>query len=115
MERLKLQYETRKLQATLSAGVVLGAATLTGLLLPPDPSYTYVLWAAYTAFLLPLYGSLSDMQRLSIYVENVLISGRAQAGEGFREKVAEWMLKINQRLLLLGVLLFALFVTLNLA
>lgn len=37
------------------------------------------------------------------------------AGDALREKVAEWMLKINQRLLSLGVLLFALFVTLNLA
>jgi hypothetical protein len=115
VEGLKLQFETRKLQATLSAGVVLGTATITELLLPPDPSYSFLLWAAYGAFLLSLYGSLSDMQRLSTYVENVLISGRTHADEGLRERVANWMLKINQRLLSLGVLLFAVFVTLNLA
>ncbi len=115
VEGLKLQFETRKLQATLSAGVVLGTATITELLLPPNPAYAFLLWAAYAAFLLSLYGSLSDMQRLAIYVENVLVSGRRQTDEGLREKVAGWMLKINQRLLSFGVLLFAVFVTLNLA
>jgi hypothetical protein len=115
VEGLRLQFETRKLQATLSAGVVLGTATITQLLLPPHPAYVFLLWTAYASFLLSLYGSLSDMQRLSIYVENVLISGRNQADEGLREKVAKWMLWINPRLLSFGVLLFAIFVTLNLA
>lgn len=115
VEGLKLQFEARKLQATLSAGVVLGTATITELLLPSDPSYSYVLWAAYAAFLLSLYGSLSDMHRLSIYVENVLISGRSQTDEGLREKLSGWMLAINRRLLSFGVLLFVVFVTLNLA
>lgn len=115
VEGLKLQFETRKLQATLSAGVVLGTATISELLLPRDPTYEFLLWAAYAAFLLSLYGSLSDMQRLAIYVENVLVSGRSRADEGLREKVAGWMLSINRRLLSFGVLLFAVFVTLNLA
>lgn len=115
VEGLKMQFETRKLQATLSAGVVLGTATITELLLPADPAYSYVLWAAYAAFLLSLYGALSDMQRLSVYVENVLISGRGIADGSFGERLSGWMLVINRRLLSFGVLLFAVFVTLNLA
>ncbi len=115
VEGLKLQFEARKLQATLSAGVVLGTATITELLLPPNPAYDFLLWAAYASFLLSLYGALSDMQRLSIYVENVLISGRAQADESLRKKVSKWMLEINRRLLFFGLLLFVVFVTLNIA
>ena len=115
VEGLKLQFEARKLQATLSAGVVLGTATITELLLSPNPAYDFLLWAAYASFLLSLYGALSDMQRLSIYVENVLISGRAQADESLRKKVSKWMLEINRRLLFFGLLLFVVFVTLNIA
>lgn len=115
VEGLKLQFETRKLQATLSAGVVLGVATITKILLPPDPDYTWLLWISYASFLVSLYGSLSDMHRISIYVENVLTSGRRAVDESFREKLNAWMLEVNRRSLSFGVLLFAVFVTLNLA
>jgi hypothetical protein len=50
VEGLKLRFETRKLQATLSAGIVVGVATITEVLLPPKPNYTWMLWLTYASF-----------------------------------------------------------------
>jgi len=44
---MKMRFETRKLQATLSAGVLVGAATVTEVFLPPNPGYAPLLYVAY--------------------------------------------------------------------
>lgn len=86
VEGLKLRFETSRLQATLSAGVLLGAATLTQVLLPPNPDFVFLLWAAYAVFLSSLSGCISDMRKISIYV---MIGSRAEVDEaGWWEKAA---------------------------
>ena len=116
VEGLKLRFETRKLQATLSAGVLVGATTVTEVLLPPNPSHIYILWAAYGAFIVSLSGCISDMQRISIYVENLLTGGSPEVEDaGWCEKVSRTMMYVNQRSLAFGLALFVLFATLNLA
>ncbi len=116
VEGMKLRFETRKLQATLSAGVLVGAATVTEVLLPPNPGYVYLLWAAYGAFIASLSGCISDMQRISIYVENLMTGGRTEVEDaGWRERSSRIMMWVNQRSLAFGLALFVLFATLNLA
>jgi len=115
VEGLKLRFETRKLQATLSAGIVVGVATITEVLLPPKPNYTWMLWLTYASFFASLYGALSDMQRLSFVVENTRISGTSSSEERRTEKWARRVREVALRGFFVGVVLFAGFVTLNLA
>ena len=115
VEGMKLRFETRRLQATLSAGVLVGAATVTEVLLPPNPGYAYLMYLAYAAFIVSVSGCLSDMNRIAIYVENPLVGGRTEVEEpGWREKVSRAMMYLNQRSLAFGLLLFVLFAMLNL-
>lgn len=80
------------------------------------PGHLYLLWAAYGAFIASLSGCISDMQRISVYVENLMTNGRAEVEDaGWRGKVSTAMKYVNQRSLALGLALFVLFATLNLA
>lgn len=116
VEGLKLRFETRRLQATLSAGVLVGAPTVTEVFLPPNPGHDYLLYVAYAAFISSLSGCLADMNRIAIYVENLLVGGRTEVEEpGWRDKVSRGMMWINQRSLSFGLAFFVLFATLNLA
>ena len=115
VEGMKLRFETRKLQATLSAGIVVGVATITEVLLPPKPNYTWMLWLTYASFFASLYGALSDMQRLSFVVENTRISGTSSSEERRTEKWARYVREVVLKGFFVGVVLFAGFVTLNLA
>jgi hypothetical protein len=121
VEGLKLRFEASTLEATLSTGVVVGLATVTKLLLPSEPAYPWLSWLAYAAFLLALVGSLYEMRTIAKRVENVLISGREVVLSGFKEKLKRGLAKVGiHRLRIprwafpIGLLLFVVFVTLNL-
>jgi hypothetical protein len=66
-------------------------------------------------FFASLYGALSDMQRLSFVVENTRISGTSSSKERRTEKWARRVREVALRGFFVGVVLFAGFVTLNLA
>ncbi len=106
VEGLKLRFEASKLQATLSTGVVVGLATVSKLLLPSEPAYPGLSWLAYAAFLIALVGSLSDMRRISKRVENVLISGREEVGGDIKEKLNRWTAKLREWVPPFGALIF---------
>jgi hypothetical protein len=136
VEGLKLRFEENKLQATLSTAVVVGLATVSKLLLPSEPAYAWLSWLAYAAFLVALVGSLFEMRRISRRVENVLIIGREEVFlGGFTEKlnrglakIRGWetpfgplfsgiyvaIVRIDRWAFPFGLLLFVVFVTLNL-
>ena len=91
---------------------MVGVATVTEVLLPANPNYTWVLWLTYASFFVSLYGSLSDMQKLSSLVENTRISGASTPEEGRVEKWVRLARQSAVQSFFVGVVLF---VTLNLA
>ncbi len=107
VEGSKLRHEEYKLRATLSSASVVGIAATSGLLLPSDRYYTWLLVLSFSALFVSIVLNLRSMQDVSDYVEGTLITGEEVRSVGIK-------LWLTHNTLTVGLIFFAIFMVLNL-
>ena len=108
VEGAKLGFEVHKLRATVCGASLVGVAAISGLVLPPEPRFVWVLCLSFAALLTSMVLSLGIMERYAERVADALIIGAEAEDRGFRAQVARWSFPS-------GIGLFAAFALLNLA
>ncbi len=107
VEGSKLRHEEYKLRATLSSASIVGIAATSGLLLPSDRYYIWILVLSFLALFVSIVLNLQSMQDVSDYVEGTLITGEDMRSVGTK-------LWLTHNTLTLGLTFFAIFMVLNL-
>lgn len=106
VEGSKLRFEVHKLRATLGGASIVGIAAVSGIVLPPERDYLWILLSAFLCLLLSVVLSLGSMERIGTYVENTMVVGQKPETLDIRSWVARWSFP-------LGIAAFLVFVTLN--
>lgn len=107
VEASKLRHEEYKLRATLSSASIVGIAATSGLLLPSDRYYIGILVLSFLALFVSIVLNLQSMQDVSNYIEGTLITGEEVWSVGIK-------LWLTHNTLTIGLIFFAIFMTLNL-
>lgn len=108
IEGAKLGFEVHKLRATDCGASLVGVAAVSGLVLPPEPRFVWVLCLSFAALLTSMVLSLGIMERYAERVADALIIGAEAEDTGFRAQTARWCFPS-------GIGLFAAFALQNIA
>jgi hypothetical protein len=105
VEGSKLRSEALKHQATIAGGAIVGIATITQVVMPPNLNATLLLWATYVVLLMMVCYSIILMHAEARRTEDLLRTGESNVGG----RVARWTYVASYMGLPVAVVLFIIF------